>query len=211
MRIVFAIALLAAAPECMASPTDAHLFNGQPASNPAGWLTARDASGQKFTPRGRVGFTLTVGPDGSAQACAVHDSSGDSRTDELTCAVMNARARFHPAHDRAGVPVATRYSSSVSWTRDDRPKVGPPALAIDAQVAALPDGIPSPARLTLEILVDETGKVRDCDGGGDVPTPLETQGCKILMDGRRIEPLVDGGGKPQTAILGATLQLHLDH
>ena len=209
VRLVFALAMVVVSSECMAAPGGPHLFNGRPASNPAGWITAQDLAGQSFSPRGRVGFTLTVSPEGSAQTCRVHDSSGDARTDALTCRLMLARARFEPAHDRAGTPVATTYSSATTWTRDERPRTRPQGFEVDAAVDRLPDGAPSPARFVGEILVDETGRIVDCDGGDHESPALEAQACKLLMEEHRADPLVDASGKPQKSIIGVVVQLHV--
>lgn len=209
MRFVLALAMMAAAADCLASPAGPHLFNGRPASNPASWISAQDLAGQAFSPRGRVGFTLTVSPEGTAQACRVHDSSGDARTDALTCDLMLARARFEPAHDRAGTPVATTYSSAMTWTRDDRPRTRPQGFEVDAVVESLPEGVPAPARFVGEILVDDTGRIVDCDGEDQAPAALEAQACKILMENHRADPLLDAGGKPQKGIMGVVVSLQV--
>jgi TonB family protein len=65
--------------------------------------------------QGTVGFTLDVGPNGRVTACAIVRTSGSAALDSATCRIMRARARFIPARDRAGMPVADHYSGSIVW------------------------------------------------------------------------------------------------
>jgi hypothetical protein len=207
MSLIFYLLAAASAFQPAADLNANHLFNGRPATNPVGWVTPNDGRAQSFTPRGRVGFTITVSPSGKPQACKIFDASGDSKTDALTCDILMRRAEFEPAHDRSGSFVATQYSSAVSWSHDDRPITHPPVFELDLSVNRLPDGVTSPSAVFAEVVVDETGRALDCDAKGPSPQQLKTLACSSLMNSK-LDPLVDENGKAEKSIIGAKVQIN---
>ncbi len=62
----------------------------------------------------RVAFRLQVGADGKPTDCAIMQSSGSKLLDDRICEIMLKRARFEPAVNRAGKPVAASYTNSVA-------------------------------------------------------------------------------------------------
>ena len=64
---------------------------------------------------GTVYFDLDVSAEGRVTACRVTRSSGEPSLDERTCRIMRTRARFRPARDSSGNPVADVYSSMLAW------------------------------------------------------------------------------------------------
>lgn len=65
--------------------------------------------------QGWVGFTLNVDAGGCPTACRVTYSSGHQILDDTTCSLMMARARFKPAEDDAGKPIAAVWHSRFQW------------------------------------------------------------------------------------------------
>ena len=65
--------------------------------------------------QGLVRFVLTVGTDGHIILCTITRSSGSSALDEWTCNIMRRRARFRPAMDSNGAPVAGNIEQEVVW------------------------------------------------------------------------------------------------
>jgi len=65
--------------------------------------------------QGTTKFTLTVNTDGRAGDCRVTSSSGHDILDKAVCPMMRRRARFSPATDASGHPVASPFSSEVDW------------------------------------------------------------------------------------------------
>jgi TonB family protein len=65
--------------------------------------------------QGRVVMRLTVSADGRATACAPVASSRDPRFDDAACRAALSRARFTPALDAAGQPVAAQIVTSVTF------------------------------------------------------------------------------------------------
>jgi TonB family protein len=66
--------------------------------------------------QGRVEFAVEVGPDGRVTRCHIMQSSGSQLLDLRTCQIMLVRARFDPARDAAGNPVADVFGSSITWS-----------------------------------------------------------------------------------------------
>ena len=58
---------------------------------------------------------LTVSADGRATACAPVATSHHPRFDEAACRAALSRARFTPALDAAGQPVAAQIVTSVTF------------------------------------------------------------------------------------------------
>lgn len=83
----------------------------------AGWITNADypASALSGEEEGRVALTVQIGADGRVTSCSVTASSGSPVLDRTTCRLYGQRARFAPARDDAGHPVAATYSDRVRW------------------------------------------------------------------------------------------------
>lgn len=77
------------------------------------------ASALRNREEGRVSFRLAVGPDGRVAECVVTSSSGSAALDDATCRIMRSRARFTPARDSRGNPIADTVSSWVTWRLRD--------------------------------------------------------------------------------------------
>lgn len=91
-----------------------------PVASPAKWLTPNDY------PKGPlsigasaiVRFRIMVGADGLPTKCAIQQATLSPEFTKLTCDLLMARARFTPALDRDGKPVASFYTNSVRWLAD---------------------------------------------------------------------------------------------
>ncbi len=83
-----------------------------------------------------IGFELEVAANGRASACRITAGSGSAVVDRTTCAAARRRARFTPARDARGEPVASRYAARLSWSVVPAPRPVPampasPPLAAD--------------------------------------------------------------------------------
>jgi len=65
--------------------------------------------------QGTTAFSLTIGTSGRVEACTVTSSSGSSALDQATCRILRSRARYTPARDENGNPVAGHDSARVTW------------------------------------------------------------------------------------------------
>lgn len=64
---------------------------------------------------GTVGFRVTVGINGRVESCEITRSSGSADLDNAACQGLRRYARFEPALDDAGEPIASTWSSSVRF------------------------------------------------------------------------------------------------
>ena len=65
--------------------------------------------------QGEAEAMLTVDERGRGAACRILRSSGNWQIDDATCSVVRSRARFVPARDLAGNPVAAPYVYWIRW------------------------------------------------------------------------------------------------
>ena len=81
-------------------------------------FTADDypVSAQRNGEEGTGQAQLTVGPNGRVTRCDIVRSSGFQSLDDATCSVLERRARFTPAFDGNGKPVAsTVVTPPITW------------------------------------------------------------------------------------------------
>lgn len=64
---------------------------------------------------GRTAFRLDVDALGRVTNCTITQSSSSTHLDEVTCRLMMTRARFLPARDASGDPMADTFSSAIQW------------------------------------------------------------------------------------------------
>ena len=69
---------------------------------------------------GKVDVRFTVGIDGRAHNCQVHQSSGSPALDATTCRLIEARFRFEPARNAAGEPVPELNGWEQVWWLERR-------------------------------------------------------------------------------------------
>ncbi|MCF8709826.1 energy transducer TonB [Rhizorhapis sp. SPR117] len=88
-----------------------------PRGNPGSWVTPDDYPSRALREEraGTTGFRLSVGADGKVTDCQVTSSSGSNDLDTEACKMLMRRARFRPAEDTSGNPMASSYSSRVVW------------------------------------------------------------------------------------------------
>ncbi|MEO0870683.1 MAG: energy transducer TonB [Pseudomonadota bacterium] len=88
-----------------------------PTGDTTRWITTSDYRtswiNRGFT--GTASFTLEIDARGRVSDCTITGSTGHAVLDGATCRLLERRARFVPARDGAGDPVAGSYSSSVAW------------------------------------------------------------------------------------------------
>lgn len=150
----------------------------------------------------------TVRPDGSLESCAVEASSGDTKLDAYTCALIVKRAKFRPATWSDGTPVYGVIRVPVSWLisdapipEEDRLKATTPDLELS--VNKLPKGARSIAAVSLQVEADENGHVVTCSEQHSLTKDdrkrhfpeLVTLGCQGVMANVSLSPPIDASGK----------------
>lgn len=82
--------------------------------NPAAIITTADYP-RNVRAEGTTRFEMVVNAEGRPRSCTITVSSGKVALDEATCNAFMKRARFTPAKDASGQPVAGRYRGNVTW------------------------------------------------------------------------------------------------
>jgi protein TonB len=90
-------------------------FGGAKPKNRHAWFTLDDYpnAAAEAGEQGNVSVTFVIGSDGRISDCQVVGSSQHPRLDVIPCKLLLKRARFKPAKDAAGNPVATRGRTSM--------------------------------------------------------------------------------------------------
>jgi hypothetical protein len=172
-------------------------------------------------PRG-VFTRTTVRPDGTVQTCAPEATSGDSKLDAYTCALIVKRAKFQPATwDGSATYGVIRVT--VWWV------FGPPVSKqasmkanvadIDLSVDRLPKGAESIALTQLQVGADEKGRALTC---AEVPPTDATEAkerfpelvpiaCQQVLASLTLIPAVDDAGKPVRSVQSVLVRFQLNH
>lgn len=89
-----------------------------PRGNPARWLGPDDypRAALRNSQMASVTFRLGISAEGTVTSCAIESANSDPAFKEAVCKAMSRRARFDPAIDAAGLPVASYWGSSVAFT-----------------------------------------------------------------------------------------------
>ena len=66
--------------------------------------------------QGVVGVSFVIGTDGRISSCEVTQPTGYKELDELPCKLLTKRARFRPALDEGGNPIATRGTTYMRFS-----------------------------------------------------------------------------------------------
>ncbi len=88
-----------------------------PKSDPRRWVTSGDypAAMAAMGKRAIVQFRLNVDAAGSPTACHIQQSTRPKPFDDAVCAAILRRARFDPALDAGGAPIASYWINSVTF------------------------------------------------------------------------------------------------
>lgn len=99
------------------TPPPAFARGAVPASNRAEWVTNDDypTAALRAEVEGSVGIDVTIDARGRVSDCTVTATSGSDLLDQATCRIYSRRARFKPALNDAGQPVAVHRADRVRW------------------------------------------------------------------------------------------------
>jgi len=179
-----------------------------PFGNPGTWVTdddypAKALAGGEF---GTIRFRLVVDEKGKVARCNILRTSGFAELDQHTCAVMLIRAKFKPARDAAGTPVAGLYEGSFTWMipgggAQRLLKEEVPPLGIDLSLNRLPKDYIDAALLRVHFA--RSGKPDACrveQGTGNAM--LDKIACEQAMaQATPPEERIRGGLKPDTRMV----------
>lgn len=89
----------------------------RPDGNPGRWVNAADYPLGMLARRKEaiVHFRLSVDGDGDSTACHIQQSTRPKAFDDVVCKSLMKRAKFLPALDEAGKPIASYYRNTVRF------------------------------------------------------------------------------------------------
>lgn len=104
-------------PQVQPKPQPVLTRGAVPASSRADWVTTDDypTSALREGVEGSVGIDVTIDANGRVSNCTVTASSGSDLLDQTTCKLYVRRARFTPALDEGGRPIAAHRADRVKW------------------------------------------------------------------------------------------------
>lgn len=113
---------VATVPAIATAPPAGAESSGNEVHTPAQWIGGgpTDADNRKGRYQGALAVQIVVEPDGRVSRCAPVRGSGNAGLDELTCRLVRERARFSPALDAQGRPVASQTYTTFVWGRNRR-------------------------------------------------------------------------------------------
>lgn len=164
-------------------PPKATFKPARPIGHPGEWASDNDypTRALQLNESGIAGFALTLDRTGTPTACEITRTSNSAELDQTTCDLMIKRARFEPATDASGHPIASTYRSSVRWQIPPQenspiPPSGKTMIAFDI----LPDGTQANCTQTREGgLSDPAFKVDLCAQRSHFVVPLNPAGQPV--------------------------------
>lgn len=148
---------------------------------------------------------LTVDRTGQPVRCEVTLSDGSRALDRVACDFLMRRARFTPARDDTGAPIAAvlRQDFTVNRQAAVRHAGGPAETARLVDFALPVAGLPHPGEVLAADLVlttDATGRVARCDVATSTAHPgLDRAACREMM-AASFAPARDRDGQPMPAL-----------
>lgn len=168
------------------------------ARNPGRWITSSDypAISMLMNEEGSSTFRLTVGQNGRVPDCRITRASGFKRLDDLTCRLVERRARFYPALSPDGHAVASEYTQTVRWMMAE---AGPlRATQFGWRKSAASREQRAAGTVRFEFWIGKDGKVfnsRVMEGSGFESLDRDT--CAALKSMPKQEPARDSDGSLQ--------------
>ena len=171
----------------------------EPKGNHSGWVQAADLP-EIDNRSATTTFDLTLDPSGQAIHCAVIVASGSVQLDRAVCVALLKRARFKPAVDAAGLPIASVFRDRVVW----RPEAsGPNYWFKGADILVSTPIIERRSKKLAEILltVSETGLIENCSVTKSVGNPsLDELACSVAKRENLLPAITDAQGTPVRGI-----------
>ena len=176
-----------------------------PSGNLTGIVRYQDypAEALKKGEQGTVTVLLTVDERGGVAGCAVEKSSGSASLDAQTCRVLSERAKFDPAKDATGRPVAGAFRQRITWRMEQSAALahGPvgnlTALIREEDYPASAIANEEQGSVAVRIAVDERGRAAGCAveiSSGSAALDLKT--CEIVKERARFTPARNSAGQP---------------
>lgn len=172
--------LIAAVPQSASPPHPPLLLNPTTLLQPNDYPTRAAQKGES----GIVSMLLSVDDHGRVTNCAVTESSGSAALDTGTCALLRRKARFKPATDATGNPVAGTHREMAAWSID----TAAPSPTIQLMLTLSASQTPPPAPITARLYFDAKGHVTECRIDQSGGSAADEAACKIATTKVAIAP-----------------------
>jgi len=173
----------------------------EPAGNPEHWLDPFDIpeSAVRTGENGSIFYKLVVGPGGKIDRCNVQAASAQSGDWEKFCGRVKRRFSYSAAKDQAGDPtyyvLEENYAFVLpgTWIRGAQK----PGSDFVIDVAQLPGAAGGKIDVAINIAVDATGKLQQCNAPAKAPQPtLSRLACEQLTANWAPMPERNAAGQP---------------
>lgn len=148
------------------------------------WIVIDDypAAALRHEAQGLVMVILEIGVDGRVSDCRITFSSQSPTLDAATCRLFRSRARYRPARDSNGDPIAGQAREQIRWVLPGEPVVFAPSSAL--------------------VVVRQTdGRVGTCrPARASDASRLATETCNIFAPVGPAPPEAVARGRPRFAI-----------
>jgi len=166
--------------------------------------------------QGTVRFEVAVGRNGRVDSCRILASSGSRALDEATCGILRDRARFTPARNAAGDPVADRFAARIDWQLPPESPPPPEHARARANLASYVSDGDYPAEamrlgqqgtVGFDLDISADGRVTQChvmsSSGSEL---LDLTTCQIMLSRARFEPARDEEGNAVPDRISASIR-----
>ena len=156
-----------------------------------------------------IASTITVNPDGRAEACEASTILGETDWAAFTCHLIRERARFRPAmiHDERTFGV---YRLRTAWVQRGPAPTDLPVWDFEVPLHDSPADTEFPMVRKIKIAVDAAGKVQGCEASGDWTHPeLARTACAQVQQKLRIEPARTRSGDAVHSVQDAAVRFVL--
>lgn len=150
--------------------------------------------------QGRSVVRIELDARGFPTGCTVVTSSASTVLDEATCRIAQTRLQYSAARDVKGKAVASQYTLPVRWVL---PHDAEPERTFD-----LTDGRKAVVDVTVELRLDEAGKVASCRVVEQFPETADA--CAALPVGKSSELHAVRNGAASAAVMTMMTRVYLD-
>ncbi len=191
------------------------LFAQSRMSDPSAWISADDypAAARAAGDEGQVTMALAVDRTGRVSNCHIENAERTSLA-EASCALVVARARYTPAFDREGNPIASRDRISLVWSLDGGapsvdfstdyggavPVVSPREWVVAGELPSSEVDRTSPGQVGVRFTISPEGRVGNCLATHPSGSPLINRTvCELITSRARFDaPIAADGERFQT-------------
>ena len=155
-----------------------------------------------------VEIALRITPEGDVQSCQIEVSSGDSRLDSYTCAVVSRRVKPRMFSDYGGGSGYRLYRMPITWwVGDDRPPKHSSPADLYLTVSSLPSPLRDPVQLHLSFAVDAEGRIGRCTSEDQKSDATLTNiACEQLAKAFKARAIKLSDGTAVPSVQNATVQ-----